>query len=149
MWVGNIEEFNNCKFLTKEIKAGILKFIKNNDMKSLNNGRHDLNGGNYVNIFEYETKDSDKVFETHKKYIDVHYVIIGEETVLWGDSFNEEIKTYQEDEDYSLGKIEKSNAIILNNHMLAIFLPNEPHKAGIKINKISKIKKAVFKIVNT
>lgn len=149
MWVGNIEEFNDCKVLTKETKSCVMDFIKKNDVKSLNNGRYDLNDGNYVNIFEYETKDSDEVFESHKKYIDVQYVIIGEETVLWGNSYNEEIKAYQEEDDYSLGKIEKSNAIILNKHMLAIFLPNEPHKAGIKINKISKIKKAVFKIVNT
>ena len=32
-----------------------------------------------LNIFEYDTKESDSVFEAHKEYIDIHFVIIGEE----------------------------------------------------------------------
>ena len=145
MWIGNIEKFNECPLLTEEVKNLVVAFIKNNDMQNLPNGRYELNGENYVNVFEYETKENDGVFELHKQYIDVHYAITGEETILWGESYTQETKPYQADGDYSLGQVSNPKEVKVNGE-LCVFLPNEPHRAGVIYNGAVKVKKAVFKV---
>ena len=145
MWFGNIEDLKNCALLSSEAKITIENFIKNNDLVNLPLGRHKLGLDNYVNVFEYETKTSDNVFEAHKEYIDVHFAIIGEETLLYGASYDEETKPYDSDGDYSLGVINNAKKVTVSRE-LSVFLPNEPHKAGVIANEATKIKKAVFKI---
>ena len=146
MWVGTWKKLQDCDILTEKVRESILNFIKANDLQALPNGRYELGDGNYVNIFEYDTKENDGVFETHKAYIDIHYAILGNEKVLWADNYTKETKTYQEDEDYSLGIVENANELE-SNQGCCIFLPNEPHKAGVIFYKSEKVKKAVFKIL--
>lgn len=146
MWFGRIDDLKNCPLLSNEAKNAIEKFIKNNDMINLSLGKYELGFGNYVNVFEYETKQSDGVFEAHKEYIDVHFAIIGEETLLYGDSYDKETKPYDSDGDYSLGVINNAKKVVARCE-LSVFMPNEPHKAGVIANKEQKVKKAVFKIM--
>lgn len=145
MWMGSFEDLKKCPFLTDEVKNLLIDFIKNNDMQKLSNGRYDLDKENYVNVFEYETKETDGVFEMHKQYIDIHYAITGEEKIFWGEKYMQETKPYQVDGDYSLGTLdnpteEKSHGKIF------VFLPDEPHKAGVMVSRAIKVKKAVFKV---
>lgn len=145
MWIGNIKNLKECPLLTDEVKNLVIGFIKNHDMQNLSNGRYDLDKENYVNVFEYETKENDGVFETHKQYIDIHYAITGEEKILWGDKYMREIKPYQTDGDYSLGEVSSPNEITLREK-ICVFFPNDPHKAGVIYNGKVKVKKAVFKL---
>lgn len=148
MWVGNVEELEECSSLSEFAKAQIRDFFRNNNVNSLPNGRHDLGEGNYVNIFEYETKENDGIFEAHKVYIDIHYAILGNEKILWADGYTKETKSYQKDGDYSLGIVENANEIVSNGNC-CVFSPNEPHKAGVIFEVSEKVKKAVFKILAT
>ena len=50
MWIGKIEDLKDCTLISDKITARILDFIKNNDMSSLSNGRHDICDGAYVNL---------------------------------------------------------------------------------------------------
>ena len=145
MWIGTLEELKNCSLLSGEVKERVINFIKNNDMVNLPNGRHELGNNNYVNVFEYETKDNDGVFELHHEYVDIHFDICGVESVLYADKYDVETKEYQKDVDYSLGVVTNPKKVILDGK-LCVFLPNEPHKAGIIAKQKSKVKKAVFKI---
>ena len=145
MWVGKIEDLKNYDGLSKEVKMSVIEFLKINDLKALKNGKHDLGKDNYVNIFEYDTKESDGVFEAHKEYIDIHFVIIGEEKILWSDKYLEETKPYQADGDYSLGTVANPSAVEMEEK-LCLFEIDEPHKAGVCLKEICHIKKAVFKI---
>ena len=146
MWIGSIEDLKKCSFLLDAAKAQITEFFNNNNIKLLSNGRYDLGAGNYVNIFEYETEESDGVFETHKAYIDIHYAILGSEKILWAEQYEKELTPYQADGDYSLGTVESAKAIEPNGRF-CLFLPGEPHKAGVVFNAPQKVKKAVFKIL--
>ena len=148
MWIGKIEDLIKCEVLEENVISSVLAFIKNNDMQSLPDGSYDLGNGNFVNIFEYDTKESDGVFETHKKYVDIHYPIIGEEKILWASAYERETQSYQAEDDYSLGTVRVPQEIEMNGG-LCVFLPNEPHKAGVALRGSVKVKKAVFKVVNT
>ena len=146
MWIGKIEELENCKLLSDNVKASILDFFSSNNLKELANGRYDLGDGNYVNIFDYETDEVDDTFEAHKKYIDIHYAIIGEETIRVCDKVKEIINPYDEQEDYYLCKVENPDKYILTGEKLCLCMVDEPHQPGgvqeVKMN----VKKAVFKI---
>lgn len=130
MWIGKIEELENCKLLTDNVKTSILEFFKSNNLKELANGGYELGNGNYVNIFEYETDEADDTFEAHKKYIDVHYAIIGEEIIRVCDKVKEITNLYDEQEDYYLCKVENPDKYILTGEKLCLCMVDEPHQPG-------------------
>jgi YhcH/YjgK/YiaL family protein len=58
-------------------------YLKDHDLKSLPNGRFQIDGENvFVFITENPTKDMDSTqWESHKNYVDLHYVVSGEEMI--------------------------------------------------------------------
>jgi YhcH/YjgK/YiaL family protein len=61
----------------------VFAFLQDTDLKTLSAGRHEIDGDNvYAMVTEAPTKDLDSTkFESHRKYIDVQYVIDGEEKI--------------------------------------------------------------------
>lgn len=59
------------------------EFLRTQDLKSLKVGRHAIDGDNvYATVQETPTKDLDStMWESHKKYIDLQYVIAGKEKI--------------------------------------------------------------------
>ena len=66
-----------------------------------------------------------------------HYAIIGNEKILWASSYIKETKSYQKDGDYSLGTVANPKVIEPNGDF-CLFLPGEPHKAGVLLNMSQK-----------
>jgi len=60
-----------------------LAYLKEHDLKALPNGRFPIDGENvFVFISENPTKDLDSTqWESHKNYVDLHYVVSGEEMI--------------------------------------------------------------------
>jgi YhcH/YjgK/YiaL family protein len=58
-------------------------YLKEHDLKSLPNGRFPIDGENvFVFVSENPTKDMDSTqWESHKNYVDLHYVVSGEEMI--------------------------------------------------------------------
>lgn len=95
---------------------------------------------------EYETKSEDVgLWESHRKYLDIHLILEGEEVVNISDiSLMNSIKEYEED--YELFSGEKTHSLTLNSGDFLLLFPNEVHKTSIITPKgPSKIKKLVFK----
>ncbi len=150
MWIGKIEELKNCTQIPQNVIESIVEFIKNNHMTTLSSGRHDITDGVYVNVFEYDTKENaDNVFEIHKEYVDIHYAITNGERVLLADKFDTVTTPYQADGDYSLGTAENYTEVELKDDVVCLCLPDELHKAGVVLDAVAKVKKAVFKIKNS
>jgi YhcH/YjgK/YiaL family protein len=125
-----------------------LHYIQNTDFTELETGRHDIEGDTlYANVFEYETKSAtDSLLEAHRKYIDLQFVIEGEEQVGFATLKGQDIvKAYNELDDYLLIE-EKYVRITLKKGLFAIFFPDDLHKPSLKIEKTSKVKKVVVKI---
>ena len=71
--IKNAETYFN---LDEKIKKG-LEFILNNDLTTFENGKYEIDGDKVTaNIQEYDTK-AEGLFEAHKNYIDIQYVISG------------------------------------------------------------------------
>ena len=63
------------------IAAG-LKFLAETDLTTLADGHYELDGDRvFVNVMSYETKAENPTPERHEKYVDIFYLLEGEEEV--------------------------------------------------------------------
>ncbi|MFC5700621.1 YhcH/YjgK/YiaL family protein [Cohnella faecalis] len=113
-------------------------------------GRIEIDGDRlYVNVMTFDAKSpKDQVAEKHERYIDVQYLIDGEETIGWF-PLREELepsKPYVEEDDYALyAPAGDEVPLRLAPGMFAIFFPHDIHRPGMG-EKGGKIKKAVAKV---
>ncbi len=97
----------------------------------------------------YETKEATEcVFEAHEKYIDVHYILDGTETIAVANTKSLSIsKEYNLQDDYALYKQPShSSSLILESGDIAIFFPNDAHMTSITTTNRSIVIKSVVKI---
>lgn len=100
-------------------------------------------------IQEYDTKDKQAIrWETHRKYVDVQFILKGEEAIGYApfESLSPlEDFSAEKDIGFYTGPKLYTNTI-LTEGMFAIFFPGEGHLPCCKIETSKKVKKIVFKI---
>lgn len=123
-------------------------YLKNTDLKTLSNGRHVIDGDNvYAIVTEAPTKDYDKTaFESHHRYIDLQYVITGEENMAKAPLASVTVnKNYDEAADIAYYTGEgKIYTVPAGTFML--FFPTEAHRPNITPGGNKVVKKIVIKI---
>jgi YhcH/YjgK/YiaL family protein len=123
-------------------------YLEETNFNQLVSGKYEIDGDNvFALLQEYETKnDFDCMLEGHQKYIDIQYVISGEEFMGIASYINQKVlKPYHADNDiafydgeYSTVKVAKGN--------FTIFFPGDLHMPCLKVNVPAMVKKAVIKI---
>jgi YhcH/YjgK/YiaL family protein len=124
------------------------EYLKQTDFSRLENGKHDIEGDNLFAILqEYETmNDADAKLEAHRKYIDVHYIISGEELIGVKPLINQApFKEYDAEEDYALYD-DTCSFIKVSPMQFAVLFPGDLHKPCIKVEAAAKVKKVVMKV---
>jgi YhcH/YjgK/YiaL family protein len=89
------------------------------------------------------------LWEAHRKYLDIHVILEGEELIEICDILNASVsKTYEEIGDYELFLAKKEQQIHLKKGCFLALFPNEVHKTSVVVgeNKALAVKKIVFKI---
>lgn len=112
-------------------------------------GRVEIKGDQmYVSFMEFDPKPMDEqLAEKHESYIDIHYLIDGEETIGWFSDREDisAVKAYDSEQDYALyDPLADEILLHLKPGMFAVFFPNDIHRPGM--GQSSKIKKAVVKV---
>ncbi len=127
----------------------IYKWIAENDLNKIRLGKHIIDGENlYVNILQYETKDeTDCIWEAHRQYLDLHYIISGQELIEISDIRNMFIGEYEEDKDYVHINGDYDTQILCKSGSLLLLTPEDAHKTAVKVAESDLVKKAVFKII--
>ena len=122
-----------------------MELIRKGALDELEPGRHDLPDGAFVNVSEYQTVES-SVFEAHRKYIDIHYLIAGEELIEIADADTMRIqRDYDETADSVLGDA-KGKRYLLKKGQTMVLFPEEAHMPGICNGESVRVRKAVVKI---
>lgn len=85
----NLKNAESHHKLGEGFKKGF-EFLKNTDMKNLENGKYQIEGDDiFVSVQDYTTKPQEQgKFEAHKKYADIQFIIKGEEKLGFGDVKN-------------------------------------------------------------
>jgi len=147
MIIDKIENSNIYKNFGERIPKAF-DYIRSTDLKNLQQGKYEIEGKNiFAMISEYQTKpESEGMLEAHKKYIDVQYVISGEERMGYTPLDKQEfIEKYKEENDIIFYKGEKSFTKV-EEGMFAIFFPTDVHMPGIAVEKPLQVKKLVIKV---
>ena len=112
-------------------------------------GKYEIDGKNvHAIVQEYETKPlPEKKFEIHKEYIDIQYIVSGEE-VMGFESLDKLTpkSDYTPDAQFFFVN-DGCDKLNLCAGEYVVFFPEEPHAPGAAINDVpSKVKKIVVKI---
>lgn len=146
MIIDKIENAHLYKNLGERISKSF-EYIKTTDLKNLPAGKYQIDGENiFALVSEYKTKpEQEGKLEAHKKYIDVQYVIEGEELMGYSPlGLQQILEPYKEENDIIFFKGDKSFTKV-SAGMFAIFSPEDVHMPGIASGKPSSVKKLVIK----
>jgi YhcH/YjgK/YiaL family protein len=126
-----------------------LQYLIKTDFHSMPLGKYEVEGSElFAIVNEYETKDAaDCLWEAHRKYIDIHYIIRGSEligtTLLTNQS---PTKEYDTENDYCLFEGGESKQV-LHTGMFAIFYPHDIHSTSHHPNSKTFVRKVVMKVL--
>lgn len=126
-----------------------LRFLQENDLLSLENGKHPIIEDQvFAMVQEYETKDPAlEKLESHKKFIDVQYVVKGAERM--GHALlatQTPSRAYNPEDDYMLFDEKPAFFSLIKEGMFTIFYPTDLHMPCIQDHEASWVKKIVIKV---
>lgn len=124
------------------------KYLAELDTTNLKKGRINLSEDVYVSYNEYTTKNSEQAFyESHKQYIDIQYVISGEEHIALTHNIDIPVKKeYNPNKDITFYDFDGGNLLLATPERYFIFFPEDLHKPSLKTSENSIVKKIVVKI---
>ena len=115
----------------------------------LADGRYEIDGDEiFANVMSYTSApESEKKFELHRKYIDIQYVIEGNE-IVGSESIDKLTPVDGDGEDIEFFAMPDGyDEIRLHAGELAIILPPEPHAPGIATEAPIAVRKVVIKVL--
>lgn len=147
MIFGNIKHLEEFWFLEDSVKE-CFAYANNHDLLSFEKGGHPIDGEKlFVNVAEYTTTEAENRFwEAHKKYLDVHVMLKGEEQIDVNFLWNMSLQDYVEKDDFLPMDGEKNASVILRPGDFLVCCPNDGHRTGVLVQKPELIKKAIFKV---
>ena len=129
----------------------ILDFLVKCDLAALSPGKYDIVGEyTFILVQEYTTKnDSEKKWESHRKYMDIQIVVSGLESMCYApadaltimEPYNE-----QNDVEFYIDDSRPHSRLTVSRNQFCLFYPEESHKPGLHVTEESRIKKAVIKV---
>lgn len=129
-----------------------LQFLEGRTWEQMENGKYEIDGQNVVAIIqEYDTKDPlTEQLESHRKYIDVQYVVSGKERMGHA-LLNGQTPTtvYDPETDFLLYKEAPSFFSLITPDMFTIFYPTDLHMPCIMVDAPEHVRKIVIKVAVT
>ena len=124
------------------------EFLNATDCLTISSGRHEIDGDRvYANVVEYQTKD-EGVFEAHRDYADIQFVVKGAEAMEYLNIANGKVKKeYSKEGDYALYEdSDKASRLVINAGEYAIFMPDDLHKPCLFAGNNRDVKKIIVKV---
>ncbi len=112
-----------------------LEFLKNTDFDAMKLGRYELDGDNiFYMVQSYDTDPQKTIAEAHKKYIDIQFMVKGEELIgvapIGCDEKETEAKPQNDVWFYEC----KTEPITLISDSFMVLYPNDLHCPGVATN---------------
>ena len=112
-----------------------LKFLSETDFSKIDLGRYELDGDNiFYMVQSYDTDPDKTISEAHKKYIDIQYMVEGEEIIGVADiSEDKELTEAKEENDVWFYNC-KTEPLVLSTGKYMVLYPNDLHCPGVATN---------------
>lgn len=147
MILDTLENYQLYSTINERIAKGFA-FLRNTDLDAIPSGKHDIEGDTiFALVQEYQTKPLNECkLESHKKYIDIQYVIRGEEFMGVTTKKNQLILEQDEDKDYTF--YEGTTSLVrVSKGMFTIFFPDDLHQPCVQTESAAEVKKVVIKVL--
>jgi len=126
-------------------------FLSRPDLAGLPDGKHEIDGEKaWAVLSSYNSREyAEGKYETHREYVDVQFLISGEELIYWNDAAEMSSTGYAADcdkENYAdpaspvCIRMEPGNALVL--------FSRDAHKANCRVSAVSPVRKVLLKIKN-
>ncbi len=150
MIVADLNHAEQQVSMTPALKKAI-DFLRRPDIERLTDGRVEIDGEKvFAMVQQYETVLMDvPKFEYHEKYIDVQYVLSGEEVIGWAPSTEMKItEKYDANKDVCFGTVPKGQTtpVYLQARRLAVLFPEDGHAPRLAAGAPSHVIKIVIKV---
>lgn len=121
----------------------VFQYVKSHNLLNAELGKIEIDGDK-VFIINSEPEclsRENQVLEYHRKYLDIHILLSGEETIGWKNlaDCKQEKKAFDEENDYGLYEDEPTTYITLKPNQFAIVYPEDAHAPIIGEGKIRKL----------
>jgi YhcH/YjgK/YiaL family protein len=147
MILDSLENYQLYSTINERIAKGF-DFLIHTDLEAIPSGKHNIDGDTiFALVQEYQTKPlAECKLESHKKYIDIQYVIRGEEFMGVTTKNNQTIVEVNEEKDYTF--YEGSTSLVrVSKGMFSIFFPDDLHQPCVQTESVSEVKKVVIKVL--
>lgn len=123
-------------------------FLKNQDLNTIAKGKYPIDGDNvYASVTYDSTKDFNKTnWESHRKYIDLQYVIAGEERIGVAPISEAKVTNEYNEKRESANYITEGKFYSAKPGTFFIFFPSDVHRPGITPGGNKPVKKLVVKV---
>lgn len=147
MILDTVENIDLYKGLHERLSVG-LEYIANTDFSALELGKYEIEGDAIFAILQaYDSKEEQNCkLEAHKKYIDIQFLVEGQEYIGVEPLMNQEIledKLESNDVVFYKGTAPKMK---LDSGSFMVFFPTDVHAPGIKVATSEKVVKVVVKV---
>lgn len=151
MIVTDLIHFERQVPLTPALRRAV-EFLRRPDLASLSEGRVEIDGEKvYALPQRYETAaQATPRFEYHRKYIDIQFIVEGEEVVAWAPADRMTItEPYVREKDVTFGTAPQDaiTRVRLRPGQLAVLYPEDGHAPRLAADGPSKVCKIVVKVV--
>lgn len=118
------------------------------DPASLPDGKTVIDGKHlWVSVSRGPTRPVDEgLWEAHRQYIDIQYVVQGHERIDWADLAGARPGTYNADKDFLPLDSRVNASLYLGPGQFAIFFPQDAHMPGLCLGKPEPVCKIVVKV---
>ncbi len=145
------DKINNISFykgLSTDIYEGLL--FLNAATTDLENGVYVINPRVRAIVSEYTTKKVNEYgYEAHREFIDIQYLISGEEKIFCLPlEYLQETKPYNEEQDAAFYEeiAIKPQEFLIGNGYFTILFPQDGHMPQMSVKKPTAVKKVVVKV---
>lgn len=124
-----------------------LELLRDTDFSKLADGRHDVDGDDlYFSLQSYETRPVNDMPESHKKYVDIQYLISGRERmgVAPLEDMTEVVEGHPERDVWRHRG--PTDTILVTGDRFVVFWPEDAHAPCIAVDGPERCRKCVVKV---
>ncbi len=124
-----------------------LKFLSETDFSKMELGRYELSGDDIFYMVQRYVTDPDKtISEAHKKYIDIQFMVDGEEIIGIAPISCEKTETEAKPENDVWFYECKTEPLTLIKNSFMVLYPNDLHCPGVAVDGARTCHKVVVKV---
>lgn len=126
-----------------------LAYMEEHELADLELGTYEVDGKKVFFFIQENQLDQspNEELEFHHRYMDIHLLLDGVETIYYGRKPDEVTKVYQADGDIGMMTCKERYALQLCPENFVAFFPREPHRPNVFGGGSHQVKKCVFKVL--